>query len=130
MAEENYSRQSDAISNFIGWCVLVTTATYLPILFAGAKLTQIRPDMTTSLVWMGFPTIVLSLIGGLALVLHRQVGAYFIYLATILMSFGSMPITYVPLVKRLIEFGPYQGDVLMILNYLLVGVLAFDHWRS
>lgn len=128
--EESSSGRSDAISHFIGWCVLITSVGILPIIFAGAKLAQIRPEAAGMLAWLGLPTVVLSIVGGLALVLHRQVGAYLVYAATILMSFGSMRINYLPFANQLLDIGPYKGDFLLVINYVLVSLLAWDHWRA
>lgn len=128
--EESSTRRSDAISTLIGWCILLTSAGFVPVIFAGLKLAHARPEAAGALAWMGLPSVLLSLFGGILLVTHRRVGAYFVYLATILTSFGAMNVPFIPFANRLLDIGPYKADALLALNYLLVGVLAWDHWRS
>lgn len=108
-----------------GWMLLFSTLEVMHLLILGA---YVPADRLAGLALLSLPTIVLSGVGAICLTMGKEIGAFAIYAAFALMGLGFMNIVYLPFAPKLVKLGLRTADVMLAINFLIVGGLAWLHW--
>lgn len=112
----------------IGWFVLATAITKIPGIVTGTFLNEITPGIGGKLIWMNAPVAILLMLGAIGLILRKHFGYYCVYIATFFGAIGGLKSPYLPFINRYVNIGPATDDLFLVLNLLIVGVLAWEHW--
>lgn len=113
----------------IGWCVLAAGIGQMPVVVAGLLMTRFVPQAGGLLLLLGLPSSLILFLGGLALIYRQFAGYYCVYVATFFAGIGGFKAPYIPFLKRFVNFGPGTEDLFLVLNLVIVGILAVEHWR-
>jgi len=122
------SRDAAPIAHWVGWFMLAAGIAQLPPMLAAMQVLEVSAKISLLLFSLSGPIFVVLTAGAIGLILRQSWAYYCAYAAFILLGFRLGRLVEIPFQDRFFRTGLAGEDVYLLLNVVVVGLLAWEHF--